>query len=66
MAMRRVARPREATGGDGGTQSEDDPRPLAIVLSSFAYCVVEQPGDVRSYDDPDPCQGSQRKSPGST
>lgn len=44
----------EATGGDGGTQSEDDPSPLAIVLSSWAYCVVEKPGDVRSYDDPDP------------
>ena len=44
----------EATGGDGGTESEDDLRPLAIILSSWAYCVVEQPGDVRSYDDPDP------------
>ena len=44
----------ETTGGDGGTESGDDARPLAIVLSSWAYCVVEKPGDVRSYDDPDP------------
>ncbi len=31
-----------------------DSQPLSIVLSSFAYCRVERPGEVRSYDDPDP------------
>lgn len=45
---------RAVTGDEGGSAGGDDPRPLAIVLSSWAYCVVEQPGDVRSYDDPDP------------
>ena len=44
----------EAAGGDGGSTPGDAPRPLSIVLSSWAYCVVERPGDVRSYDDPDP------------
>ena len=44
----------EAAGGDGGSTPGDAPRPLEIVLSSWAYCVVERPGDVRSYDDPDP------------
>ena len=51
----------------GGAQAVDSPQagaeppvvgsdsqPLRIVLSSFAYCRVERPGEVRSYDDPDP------------
>ena len=44
----------ELVGGDDGSVPGGAPRRLAIILSSWAYCAVERPGDVRSYDDPDP------------
>ncbi len=49
-----------ASFGDGAEirATSTTPQPLAIVLSSWAYCRVERPGEVRAYDDPDPVRHS--------